>query len=223
MPIKPDFGNSQDLVEIEDIRENTVIMKNGSLRQILMVGGINFSLKSEEEQSSIIAAYQNFLNSLEFPIQIVIHSRKINIDNYLKVLDERLVRETSSLLQNQIAEYKEFIKSFVQENAIMSKTFLIVVPFVPVSVAAVKESLTSFLPFLPKKKESKEKKELDEKEKEEKFQKDLAQLEQRVGQIMENLNAIGLDAVLLNKEQLTELYYNFYNPESIERKQITGN
>ncbi|MEK7608373.1 MAG: hypothetical protein AAB495_02245, partial [Patescibacteria group bacterium] len=116
-----DFANSQTLVEIADIRNNTVILKDGTLRKVLIVGGVNFSLKSQQEQDLITGAYQNFLNSLDFPFQTIIHSRKINIQKYLDDLEKRRVEEPSPLLQNQIAEYREFVHQFIQENAIMEK------------------------------------------------------------------------------------------------------
>src|SRR6185436_15901746 len=125
------FANSQNLVSIKDIYKGTLLLRNGSLCQILMIGGVNFSLKSEQEQNLLTVAYQNFLNSIDFSIQILIHSRKINIDHYLEDLGKRLAEEPSPLLQNQISEYREFIRQFVSENAIMEKMFLVVVPWHP--------------------------------------------------------------------------------------------
>src|SRR4051812_28542163 len=105
--MSPTFANAQDLVALKEIRDNTLVLKSGELRQILMVGGINFSLKSESEQNVITEGYQNFLNGLNFPIQIIIHSRKINVEKYLESLTERRGQEPSALLQDQIAEYQE--------------------------------------------------------------------------------------------------------------------
>ena len=124
-----DFANSQDLVFLDEVRDSTIVLKDGTMRQVVMVSGINFSLKSEGEQSAITAGYQNFLNSLDFPIQIIIHSRKINIEKYLSDMDARMREEQSPLLQNQISEYREFVRKFVEENAIMGKSFLVVVPY----------------------------------------------------------------------------------------------
>src|SRR5579872_6100404 len=130
-PQKMESGNSLDLVDIAEVRDNVVIMKDGSLRQIVMVGGVNFSLKSEMEQNIITQGYQTFLNGIDFPLQVVIHSRKVNIDTYIQTLAVRKESEESPLLKSQIDEYVEFIKGFVQKNAIMEKTFLAVVPFYP--------------------------------------------------------------------------------------------
>jgi len=210
------LANAQALVEIEDVRQNTLILKDGGLRQVLIAGGINFSLKSEEEQNIITQTYQNFLNSLDFQIQIIVHSRKINIEKYLGTLEERRSQEPSSLLQDQIAEYEEFIRGFVRENAIMTKSFFIVIPWSPI-VLPGKETFFSSLPFLRRKKEEKE----AVKEKEEGFEENLAQLNQRVNQVVEGLATVGLEAIVLDDEQLIELLYNFYNPEATEKEKIS--
>lgn len=211
------FANSQDLVDVKEIKESTLILKDGSLRQILMVGGVNFALKSEEEQGVISAAYGNFLNSIDFDIQILVHSRKINIDRYLADLDRKIAEEQSPLLKNQISEYREFVRQFVSDNAIMSKTFLVVVPWHPLSLPSAK-SVGGIFSF--GKKETEEQKRANEAELSADFKKNLEQLSQRVSQVSDGLSAVGLDVVALNDEQLTELFYNYYNPESTEKENI---
>lgn len=213
------FANSQTLVEIEQIKDSTLILKDGSLRQILMVSGMNFALKSEDEQNAISAAYANFLNSIDFGVQIIVHSRKINIEKYLADLDQRKASEQSPLLQNQIGEYREFIRQFVEENAIMSKSFLVVVPWQSASLSGAASSLGGIFSF-GKKKASEEQQKAKEATKNEDFQKNLQQIGQRVAQVTDGLSAVGLDVVLLNDEQLTELFYNFYNPETTEKEGI---
>lgn len=213
-------ANTQDLVEIENIRDKTVILKDGSLRQVIMVGGVNFALKSDEEQNFLLQAYQNFLNSLNFHIQIIIHSRRVNIERYLRSLDELKEKETYALLQDQITEYQEFIRGFVADNAIMTKTFLVVVPFHPLNLSLPTKSNTfRFLPFL-KKGPSATEAQSQAAEREKEFKDNLLQLSQRVNQVIEGLSQIGLEAVVLNDEQLLELFYNFYNPESVEKERI---
>lgn len=213
----PTNANSQDLVVVKEVRDNTVMLAGGGLCQIVMVGGVNFPLKSEMEQNAITLAYQDFLNGLDFPVQIVVHSRKINIQKYLDHLEERQEKESSALLQSQISEYREFIKSFVEKNAIMRKIFLLVVPYYAASLPS-KETLSGFLPFLKKKKPAEEKVNPEE---EAEFKKNLAQLEQRTAQVIEGLRTIGLETSVLNDEQLLELFYNFYNPETVEKEHIT--
>jgi len=208
-----EFANSQDLVSVENIHENTVVLKDGSLRQILMVQGINFSLKSEEEQNVITQAYQNFLNSLEYSVQITIHSRKINIQKYLNDLDKRMQEESSPLLQNQISEYKEFVHKFVQDNAIMEKTFLLVVPWFP---PFVRKPSSFSIPFLGNKKTVPQ----ENLENEAVFKENLLQLRQRVTEVTEGLAGIGLEAIVLSDQELIELLYNFHNPETIEKETL---
>jgi type IV secretory pathway VirB4 component len=210
------FGNSQDLVEIEEVHDNTIILKDGGYRQILIVGGINFSLKSEEEQNQLTAGYQNFLNSIDFPFQVLIHSRKLNIDHYLAELETRMRAELSPLLQNQIAEYREFVRQFVAENAIMEKTFLLVISWYPAGLGTASGGILSNLPFFGKKKDAAKEKVA----KDEDFHKNLQQMAQRTNQVLQGLSSIGLESVLLNDEQLIELFYNFYNPGATERETI---
>lgn len=214
----PAFANSQNLVEVEEIKESTVILKDGGLRQILMVSGVNFALRSEEEQNAISAAYANFLNSIDFGIEIIVHSRKINIERYLATLEKRAEEERSPLLQSQIKEYAAFIQKFVQDGAIMSKSFFVVVPWHGVSLPSV-SGVASFLPFGKKKDAAAEKQKADA-AKTVSFAENLQQLAQRVAQVVDGISTTGLDVVLLNDEQLVELFYNFYNPETTEKENI---
>lgn len=215
------FGNTQDLVDIKEIHDSAVIMKNGSIRQIVMVSGVNFSLKSETEQNIVTSGYQSFLNGIDFSLQIVIHSRKVNIEKYLENLARYSEKETSPLLQNQAEEYREFIRGFVQKNAIMEKSFLVVVPFYPISSQLpTQQAMGKLMPFSGKKKVDKAEEDMTREAAQASFAENLAQLKQRVNQVTEGLTSIGLEAVVLNDEQLIELFYNFYNPETVERQQI---
>jgi hypothetical protein len=121
--------SSQNYLEITEIKDNVVIMKNGSLRAVLMVSSVNFALKSIDEQDAIIYRYQSFLNSLDFSIQIVVNSRKLNIDSYLDVLREEEKKQTSDLLRMQINSYIDYIGGLVKMANIVTKTFYIVIPF----------------------------------------------------------------------------------------------
>lgn len=216
MPDKRGALPTQKFVEVDTVRKGTVVLKNGSLRQILMVSGVNLDLKSEEEQGIIINLFQAFLNSLNFSLQIVVHSRKLNIDEYLETLTERLNQETNELLKNQIEEYREFVRALVSENAIMNKTYLVVVPFDPVKIpGAGAASAGGLLGFLKKKPAAPEatlsERQLDEQ---------IEQLAQRTAHVLAGIDRIGLRAAPLNDEELVELLYNFYNPEGIEKKEL---
>ena len=203
---------TQQFVDIAEIKNGIVVLKNGGMRRILMVSGINFDLKSEEEQGIVLYAFQKFLNMLDFSMQFVIHSRKMNIGAYLENLKKREEQEENELLRNQISEYSEFIKSFVEQNAVMTKTFFAVVPYDPIQITGAAADLLSGLKFWEKKKEKNEKDEGGE-------QKTI-QLNQRTEQVIDGLNQIGLRAVALNNEELIELFYNYYNPAKIERKEL---
>jgi type IV secretory pathway VirB4 component len=202
-------NSTQQFVDIEQIKDGVVHLKNGGLRAVVMVSGINFELKSEEEQNIIISSYQNFLNSLDFSIQIAVHSRKINIDGYLKKMEGRREQETNELMKNQIDEYIQYIRSFVKENEIMAKTFFVVVPYEGGGASDIKKGVMGF--FGGKSKN-------DKKSKDESFEQQLIQLRQRVDQATSGLEQMGLRAVVLNDEELTELYYNLYNPGSATKK-----
>jgi type IV secretory pathway VirB4 component len=204
---------TQDFIDVKDIRDGVVLLKNGSLRQIVMVDGLNFDLKSEEEQNAIIYAYQNMINSLDFSIQTFIHSRKLNIDDYLNTLKERMEVEPSNLLKKQIANYTGFINNFVESNAVMTKSFFVVVPFDPIIVPVAGG-------ILPKSKKGKEGSEPKEPLKEVAIEPShREQLAQRVEQITSALRQVGLRAVALEDHELVEFLYNFYNPQTIEKGQ----
>ncbi len=210
--------STQQFVDIAEIKDGVVILKNGGIRRVLMVSGTNFDLKSEEEQNAIIREYQNFLNSLDFSLQFIIHSRKINIEHYLKNLLEKQTNEPSDLLREQISEYAEFIRSFVSANEIMAKTFFIAVPFDSAVALEGPKKLLSNLPIISN--ISKQSKKNKEKEKEKTMEEKINQLDQRIDQVVNGLGVIGLRAVVLNDEELIELFYNLYNPQAVEKKDL---
>ncbi|HPW34164.1 MAG TPA: hypothetical protein PK367_00160, partial [Candidatus Paceibacterota bacterium] len=202
-------NSTQQFVDVENIKNGIVSLKGGGIRAVIMVAGINFELKSEDEQDIVTAGYQDFLNSLDFSIQIVVHSRKLSIDKYLKTIEDRRAQESSELLRNQIDEYEAFVKGFVKENEIMTKNCFVIIPYDNLSTKDVKKG---FLGMFGGKGKN------NDKEKQESLDQKVIQLRQRVDQVLSGLERIGLRAVVLNDEELTELYYNLYNPETIEKK-----
>lgn len=207
---------TQQFIEIEEVKQDTMILRSGGLRKILIVTGLNFDLKSEEERGLIIYSFQNFLNSLNFSLQIFVHSRKLNIENYLSQLVVRQEQESMELLKNIIGEYREFISSFVSQNAIMEKTFFVVVPYDTIDLIQAKTFGKKVFNFFSGKKTN-----VAEEEKlhlQQNFDHNLQQINQRVDQVVNGLNQIGLRAVPLNEAEITELFYNLYNPESVEKK-----
>jgi len=196
---------TQQFLEIDQIKEGTVILRNGALRGVLMVSSLNFALKSDEEQNAILYQFQNFLNSLDFSVQVFIQSRKLNITGYLEKLEELEEKQTNELLKIQTREYQEFIKSLIEAGSIMSKNFFVIVPFNPLGMVkptAYKQLFTK--PTV--------RKILTEGE----FQRYRFQLWQRMEFIALGLKRCGLRAVPLNTEELIELFWSIYHPEEAE-------
>lgn len=196
-------ASTQRYVDVEEIREGIIVLKSGALRSVLLVSSVNFDLKSSEEQDAIIAQYQNFLNSLDFPVQIVVQSRRFNIDPYLALLKNREAQQTNELLRFQIGEYRDFIKNLTEVSNIMSKFFYVVVPFSPVEneQAGFFQKITDI--FNPKQTLGL---------KEEQFDTYRTQLLQRVEHVIAALSPTGIRATLLGTEEVIELLYNSYNP-----------
>ncbi|MBI3290863.1 hypothetical protein HYZ76_01115, partial [Candidatus Falkowbacteria bacterium] len=201
----------QSSLDIAEIREDAVILKDGTLRSVILVSSINFSLKSEDEQNAIIAAYVGFLNFLEFPLQIVIQSRKLDIDGYLNRLKKVEKEQTNELLRMQTAEYRQYVSELVEIGDIMNKRFYIVVPYDPLSDKQ-KSWLKKFLGVFSAAKEVK----LNQ----EQFEKRRHALWQRVEHVITGLNSMSLKAVVLDTQSLIELYYNTYNPDVSSREKL---
>ena len=196
-------SSTQKYVDVEEIRDGVIMLKNGALRAALLVSSINFDLKSSEEQDAIISQYQNFLNSLDFPVQIVVSSRRFNIEPYLGLLDDQGKQQENELLRFQISEYRNFIKNLTEVSNIMSKFFYVVVPFSPSedSQSGLLSKLTGI--FQPKRSSG--------------LRSDLfatykSQLLQRVEHVAAALGGTGVRATQLNTEEIIELLYNSYNP-----------
>ncbi len=206
---------TQQFVSIKEIKNGVVYLKDGSFRKVLIVSGVNFDLKSEDEQNIILKGFQQFLNTIDYSVQFFIHSRKMNIDGYLKKIESRKDKETSELLQIQINEYVAFIKMFVKENSIISKSFFVVVPYDSLSVNS--GALGSAMSFLSGKKSVGDTSAGEALEKEH-----IEQLERRVDQVIEGLSQVELRVVELNDDELVELYYNLYNPQLVEKKDFNA-
>jgi len=104
--------SSQQFLEFDQIKNGIIILKDKTLRAVLMVSSLNFSLKSEEEQSAIIYQFQSFLNSLDFQCQIVVQSRKTNITGYFDGLKKLEKNQKNELLKLQTSEYRKFKKVY---------------------------------------------------------------------------------------------------------------
>jgi len=213
------FGSSQQgkgtstlkYVDIKTIKDGVVVLKNGGLRAVLLVSSVNFDLKSSDEQIAIIGAYQNFLNSIDFPLQIVISSRKLNIGPYTEMLKEKAREQRNELLKVQIVEYREFIKNLTEVTNIMSKYFYIVIPFAP-----VEDESDGMLGKISKA-VNPEQNIADHKELFETYKN---QLWQRVDHVAAALGGTGLHFTALNTDELIELYYSMYNPSEYAHTEI---
>lgn len=195
---------SQKFIEIADIKNNVVIMKNGTLRAVLVCSSVNFALKSEDEQNALLYQFQNFLNSLDFPVQFVIQSRKINIEDYLKTLKKLEENQENELLKLQISEYQEFIRALIEGTNIMAKSFYLIIPFSIFETKKVRGTSNIFGT-------GKSFKMLGED-----FQRGRSQLLQRVEFVNQGIRRCGIHSILLGDQELTELFWARYNPKSAE-------
>jgi len=204
-------ASTQSYLDIAEIRDNTVIMKDGTLRAVILVSSINFSLKSEDEQNAIIAAYVGFLNNIDFPMQIVVQSRELDIENYLSALKQKEKEQTNELLKMQIAEYLQYITELISIGKIMNKKFYIVVPYNPLSdkqkgfFSSVAEVLKPGAMI---------------KMKREQFLRRREKLTRRSENVIGALASIGLNSVELDTQSLIELYYNTYNPTTSANEKL---
>lgn len=196
-------SSTQQLLEVEKIKQGVVVLKNKALRGILMVSSLNFALKSEDEQRAIIYQFQNFLNSLDFSLEIIMQSRKLNITGYLDKLKELEAEEENELLKLQIGGYEKFIEELIAGGAIMSKNFFVVVPFIFAELPRLTTSEDDA---------KKTKKTLTE----ERFQRAKIQLWQRMEFVALGLRRCGLQCIPLNTLELIELFWSLYHPEESE-------
>ncbi len=196
-------SSTQKYVDIGEIKEDIVVMRDGTMRVVLLISSINFALKSEEEQNAIIGSYVSFLNNISFPLQIIIQSRELNIEDYILRLKEKEKEQTNELLKMQTADYMAYIQELVSMSKIMNKRFYIVVPYNPMS-----DKQKGFFPrlfdlFRP---------DSTIKMKEKVFINRKKEIMRRVDNVRGGLNSMGLSSVQLDTQSLIELYYNTYNP-----------
>jgi type IV secretory pathway VirB4 component len=201
-------ASTQVHLKVAEIRDDTLVLKNGGLRAALKVNSINFNLKSDDEQNAIIYSYQNFLNSLEFPIQIVIRSKRLDIDNYLDSLNDLGEKQTNDLLQRQTYEYMDYIQRLVEYADIMEKSFYVIVPFNP--YRSKKPSLIQrfFQSLSPKDTP------IESNRRRREFIQLKKILNQRVTVVKAGLQGVGLQVDQLETKDLIELFYETYNPLS---------
>ncbi len=201
---------TQEFVPIKEVRDGIIVLKDGGFRAIVLANSTNLSLKSDDEQRATILQFQNFLNTLDFSIQISVQSRKLNIMPYLTLLENRMKVQNEPLLKLQTKEYIEFIKNFTESVNIMTKNFFIVVPYTHMNLTP---DSGIFKNFFPKKnrKEEEAKNQLD-------FEEKRSQLEERVSVIQQGLSRCGIKSAQLGTEEVVEVFYKVFNPGEIEDK-----
>lgn len=211
----PKQSTTQDFVPIREIRDGVIILKSGAMRAVILASSLNFALKSQDEQNSIMMQFQNFLNSLDFSIQIFIQSKKLDIQPYIALLEDRYKEQLTELMKIQVREYIEFIKTFVESTNIMSKSFFVVIPYDPPIISASKNPLTNALP-------RRNRGQGNAPTPDEQFQEYRSQLEQRVAVVEQGLVRCGVRAAELGTEEVVELFYKLFNPGETEKPiQIT--
>ncbi|MFH1712572.1 MAG: TraC family protein [Candidatus Jacksonbacteria bacterium] len=198
-------------LNIAEIKKDTLIMKDGSVRAVILVSSVNFALKSEDEQKALIAGYVTMLNMLEYPLQILIQSRKMNIDDYLNDLEERARVQTNELLKIHTEDYLSYVREIITIGNIMSKKFYIIVSYDPGGHSRpsfIKRAIGVFTPTkVIRLKESV-------------FAKYRAYLDKRIDNVLSGLSNLSLRAVRLDTESLIELFYSTFNPDVSQAQKL---
>lgn len=203
--------STQEHLNIAEIRDDIVVLKDGTLRSVIMVSSINFSLKSEDGQNAVIGAYVRFLNNLSFPLQIIIQSRELDIDNYLEYLKVKEKEQTNRLLKVQTADYIEYIQELTSLGKIMNKRFFVVVPY-----SALSDKRKGFFSLFGEALRPATILKLKEKT----FRNYQEMLDRRVESVIGGLESMGVATKRLDTQSLIELYYKTYNPESSKNQNL---
>jgi len=201
---------TQDFIPIKEVRDGIIVLKDDELRAIVLANSVNLSLKSEDEQKATMLQFQNFLNTLDFPIQISVQSRRLDIRPYLMLLEDRIKVQNEPLIKLQTREYIGFIKNFTETVAIMTKTFFVVVPY---THTVLKSDSGIFGGFFSRKNKEQElaAKKVD-------FEEKRSQLEERVAVIQQGLSRCGINSAQLGTEEVVEVFYKVFNPGETEGK-----
>lgn len=201
--------STQSHLDIVDIKDDLVILKGGKFRIVIEATAINFDLLSEDEQNATIYAYATLVNSLDYPLQVLIRTRQVDITNYINYLKSKLKEQPTAALKEQMEDYIEFIQQLVVENTVLQKSFFVVIPWD--TIAIIKESSASLLPFKKKNKPQ-------VKFSEQAFKKAKNELHQRFEELTWQFKRLGIQIKKLKTEELIRLYYTIYNPEAGENQ-----
>ena len=204
------ISSTQDYIDIGEIRDGIIITKEGGLRMILLASAINFDLKSEKEQNALIGQYQNFLNSLEHPIQILMQSRKLDLTDYLEKLKQRSLIEKNQLIKIQMDDYIVFIRRLLSIANIMDKKIYIIIPMDPPSVQSRSFFDKLFNPL----------NKLQVKISPAEFESYKKQLLERANTVVSGLSPLGIRVIPLNTQQIIELFYSSFNLEEATKEKL---
>ena len=201
---------TQEFIPIKEIRDGIIVLKEGELRSIVLANSVNLSLKSSDEQKATILQFQNFLNTLDFPVQISVQSRRLDIRPYLMLLESRIKVQNEPLIKLQTKEYIEFIRNFTESVSIMTKSFFVVIPYSHTVFKSDSGMLGRFF-SRKSKEEAQALKQID-------FEEKRSQLEERVAVIQQGLNRCGINSAQLDTEEVVEVFYKVFNPGELEGK-----
>ncbi|MBI2086785.1 MAG: hypothetical protein HYT69_01275 [Candidatus Zambryskibacteria bacterium] len=211
---------TQEFVPIKEVRDGIVILKDGGMRGILLCSSMNFSLKSADEKNAILFQFQDFLNSLDFSIEILVQSRKLDIRPYIALLEEQEKEQSNNLMKIQVREYIEFIKNFTESTNIMTKHFFVVIPYSPtiLNPAAASGIVSTFdfrqrLGFGGQVGNNSENALAGEAA----FDENRSQLEERLSVVEQGLVRTGIRVARLGTEEVIELFYKAFNPGETEK------
>jgi hypothetical protein len=208
---KVQAASTQEHVPIAGVRNGIIIMKDGSFRLVLNISPINFSLKSEQEQNSIVFKYQSFLNSLHFPIQITMQSKKLDLTPYLQKMKKVAEKQTNELLRIQTEDYISFVGELINIANIMSKSFFVSLSYLPLSMPKI-----SFLEKLTGQGASGNVLKISDTD----FNTHSKELLERGNTIASNLGSMGLRVRQLSTQEILEMFYNLYNPEEAGKERL---
>ena len=194
-PTSPKKSTTQQFIEIEDVRDDIMLMKDFSAVTVIEVGAVNFWLLSAEDQMSMIYTYGSLLNSLSFPVQIVIVSKMMNISSYIDYLNSKIESQKVDLIKSRLGDYREFIKSIVKKNTVLEKRFFFTIPFNPLEMGASGMQAKKY-------------------GREYIYSRAKTALYPKRDHLLRLLAKVGLKPTVLQKQELTELFFNIYNPSA---------
>lgn len=214
-------GSTQEHLPIEDVVNGIVMLKDGSCAMVMQLSSVNFDLLSEREQSALVFAYGGILNSLNFPVQIIIHSNTKDVSNYVEKMKVAEAEQMNPLLKQRIASYRRFIEETVKRNDVLSKSFYIAIPFSALELGiktVQKQTMGSIIPSITKKEEKLPF------SKEYILEKAKASLEPKRDHLLRLFSRLGLDVKPLETKELIQLFYRMYNEDtSVNQKVQTLN